>query len=151
MTRALLAALAAGALGVTACDPDPSDAYPVDAPPATRAPAPSIDVPAEGEPVETFPPNGEVVEVRALDNSFRAETIEIVAGTEVLWVNRGRNEHNVLPAGGVGDYGVERDAFEPGDEYAHVFDTPGVYPYYCSLHGTEDVGMIGTVVVTSPV
>ena len=103
---------------------------------------------------ETVPPNGEVVEVRSLDNTFRAATVEIEAGTEILWINGGRNEHNVLPtddvAAAVADFGVERGAFTPGDEYAHVFDTPGVYPYYCSIHGTQDAGMIGTIIVTAP-
>ena len=26
-----------------------------------------------------------------------------------------------------------------------VFDEPGEYPYYCTLHGTETAGMVGTI------
>jgi plastocyanin len=85
-------------------------------------------------------------EVTALDNSFRPENIEVPAGTEVVWTNKGRNEHNVLHVDG-DDWGVEVDDFQPGASYAHTFDEPGVYRYYCSIHGTTDAGMIGTIVV----
>jgi plastocyanin len=86
-------------------------------------------------------------EVTALDNSFRPENIEVAAGTEVVWTNKGRNEHNVLHVEG-DDWGVEVDDFQPGAVYSHTFDEAGVYRYYCSIHGTTDAGMIGTVVVT---
>ena len=74
----------------------------------------------------------------------------VEAGTEVRWVNNGRNDHNVLPVDESLDWGVERDAFVPTDEYSHLFDQPGVYPYYCSIHGTKEVGMVGAIVVTEP-
>lgn len=98
----------------------------------------------------TFAANGEVVEVRSLDNSFIPADIEIEAGTAVNWINGGRNDHNVLPVDETLDWGVDRDTFVPGEEYEHLFDTPGVYPYYCSIHGTKDVGMVGSVVVAAP-
>jgi len=86
-------------------------------------------------------------EVTALDNSFRPENIEVAAGTEVVWTNKGRNEHNVLHVEG-DEWGVEVDDFQPGAVYSHTFDEAGVYRYYCSIHGTTDAGMIGTIVVT---
>lgn len=165
MRMPLRCGLAAAALILTACAPDPHDVYTVDVPPVTRAPLPTTVPPppaeavAEGEepppPPEptTFDANGEVVEVRSLDNTFRLETVEIVAGTEVLWINGGRNEHNVLPVDEVADlagFRVERDDFTPGDQYSYVFDTPGVFPYFCSIHGTQNAGMIGTVIVNPP-
>jgi plastocyanin len=85
--------------------------------------------------------------VNALDNSFMPEDIQVKAGTEVVWTNKGRNEHNALHVDG-DDWGVEVDDFQPGDVYSHTFDEPGVYRYYCSIHGSTDAGMIGTVVVT---
>jgi plastocyanin len=85
--------------------------------------------------------------VNALDNSFMPENIQVKAGTEVVWTNEGRNEHNALHVDG-DDWGVEVDDFQPGDVYSHTFDEPGVYRYYCSIHGSTDAGMIGTVVVT---
>jgi plastocyanin len=85
--------------------------------------------------------------ITALDNSFRPENIEVAAGTEVVWTNKGRNEHNVLHVEG-DEWGVEVDDFQPGAVYSHTFDAAGVYRYYCSIHGTTDAGMIGTIVVT---
>jgi plastocyanin len=85
--------------------------------------------------------------VTALDNSFRPENIEVAAGTEVVWTNKGRNEHNILHVEG-DDWGVDVDDFQPGAAYSHTFDESGVYRYYCSIHGTSNAGMIGTIVVT---
>lgn len=86
--------------------------------------------------------------VSSIDNTFRPETLEVLAGTEVRWTNDGRNEHNVLPVEG-DDWGVQVDDFAPGDEYVHRFTEPGTYAYYCSLHGTTTKGMIGAIVVTA--
>ena len=93
-----------------------------------------------------IPGNGEVVEVRALDNVFRGERTVISSGTEVLFFNGGRNDHDITPAAGSG-WGVAGAAFRPGDTYAQVFITPGEYPYYCKLHGSRTAGMTGVVVV----
>ncbi|CAN5581730.1 hypothetical protein BH10ACT2_BH10ACT2_15290 [soil metagenome] len=94
-------------------------------------------------------PNGETVSVQVLDNSFRPETLEIAAGTEVVFDNRGRNDHNVLPADPSLDWGVQALDFKPGDTYTYVFATPGEYHYFCSIHGTADAGMIGTIIVSA--
>jgi plastocyanin len=88
------------------------------------------------------------VAVSAVDNSFRAETITITAGSTVTWTNAGRNDHNVRPVD-AGDFGVDATAFGPGATHASTFTTPGTYHYYCSIHGTKDRGMIGTVEVVS--
>ncbi len=137
-----------------ACAPDPLDTYGAgDAAPATLPPLPTTTAPPAGEepaPAPTFPANGETVEVRSLDNSFVAASVEIEAGTEVRWVNGGRNDHNVLPVDESLDWGIERGEFVPTDEYSHVFDQPGVYPYYCSIHGTKEAGMVGAIIVTEP-
>ena len=85
--------------------------------------------------------------VQAIDNSFRPEELEVAAGTEVVWDNGGRNDHNVLPVEGDA-WGVEAADFEPGATYRHRFTEPGTYAYYCSLHGTTTKGMVGSIVVT---
>jgi plastocyanin len=90
--------------------------------------------------------DGSEVRVSSLDNLFRVENIQVAPGTTVTWTNDGRNEHDVLPVEGDG-WGVEVDQFQPGESYQHTFAEPGVYPYYCSIHGTTTAGMIGTVVV----
>ena len=140
------------AVASTACGDDANDA-------ALRAER-AADLAAEfratqttvpGAPPSTAPgvgPAGVVVPVVALDNSFRPEVVEIGVGDEVVWENRGRNDHDVLSIVG-GDWGVQVEDFGPGAVYAHVFTEPGEYRYYCSVHGTEQVGMVGTVIVSA--
>ena len=88
------------------------------------------------------------VAVTAVDNSFRTESVTVTAGSTVTWTNAGRNDHNVKPVD-AGAFGVDATAFGPGATYASTFTTPGTYRYYCSIHGTQDRGMIGTVEVVS--
>ena len=44
-------------------------------------------------------------------------------------------------------WGAATEDFKPGADYTWVFTAPGTYAYYCTIHGTKDAGMIGTVVV----
>ena len=113
--------------------------------------------------IETVPANGEVVNIQALDNSFRPVDFEIAAGTEVMFDNRGRNDHNILPDTVKDDagltallasdsspiaWGVASTDFVPGDTYSHLFNVPGTYNYYCSIHGAPGAGMYGTLTVS---
>lgn len=92
---------------------------------------------------------GVVVDVDAIDNTFRPETVEVAPGTTVRWTNLGRNDHNVIPAEEGDEFlQVEVEEFEPGDEHEVRFTEPGTYRYYCTLHGTANAGMIGAVEVT---
>lgn len=92
-------------------------------------------------------PNGETVEVVAVDNSFNPKEASVAAGTEVVWDNRGRNDHNIIPEDPDADWKVETEDFTPGDTASYVFLEPGTYRYYCSIHGTIDRGMPGVIVV----
>jgi plastocyanin len=95
-------------------------------------------------------PNGVVVDVQALDNSFRPESLTIEVGTEVVFTNVGRNDHNVLPEpDSIQGWGVGEAEFGPKAEYRHVFDAPGEYAYVCTIHGVNGKGMVGTVTVTA--
>jgi plastocyanin len=90
---------------------------------------------------------GETVEVKALDNTFVEDSVEVAAGTEVVWRNGGRNDHDIVPVADDESWGVGIEAFHPGDEYSYTFTEPGEYAYFCTIHGTTDVGMTGTIVV----
>ena len=140
---------------LTACAPD--------APDAAGGSKPDDADSAVTTTIATVPPNGESVTVQVLDNSYRPIDIEIVAGTEVVFDNRGRNEHNILPDSVKDDaglaelmandtspaaWGVASTEFAPGDVFSHVFTAPGVYPYYCSIHGVPGVGMYGIIRVS---
>jgi len=87
------------------------------------------------------------VEVRVVDNEFVDGAIRIDPGVTVAWRNDGRVEHNIVAVSDEPDFSVDTDAFGPGSEHEFRFTEPGVYPYYCSLHGTADAGMTGTIVV----
>ena len=82
---------------------------------------------------------------RPWTTSSAPENIQ-VAGHDRHLTNDGRNEHDV-PATEGDEWGVEVEDFEPGDTYSYTFESPGVYDYYCSIHGTKTAGMVGTVVV----
>jgi plastocyanin len=86
------------------------------------------------------------VEIQAIDNAFRPEEATVVAGSDVVWTNRGRNDHNIIPIDDT-PFRADVDVFGPGDEYRFTMDQPGTYRYYCSIHGSQDKGMIGTIQV----
>ena len=89
-----------------------------------------------------------VVEVEAGDNTFGDNAaIRIRPGTEVKWANKGRNDHDVIPLEPAKQFGVGPQAFAPGAEHEFTFDEPGIYEYFCDIHGGKDQGMVGTVVV----
>ncbi len=88
------------------------------------------------------------VQVDAVDNTFKAEYLEISPGTAVTFRNDGRNDHNVIPTTTDSFAAIQADQFEPGAEQTVTFSDPGDYPYYCSLHGTTTKGMVGAIRVT---
>jgi plastocyanin len=79
------------------------------------------------------------------DNFFKPKEIEVVAGTKVVWTNKGKILHNVQPDEGKA-FGTKRVA--SGDKYSFTFKKPGEYGYYCSFHGSPNSGQFGTIVVT---
>jgi plastocyanin len=86
------------------------------------------------------------VAVTVLDNTFEPGAIRIDPGVTVSWTNKGRVPHDIRPVS-AGGFGVRPSAFGAGDEYEYRFNQPGVYRYYCTLHGTKTQGMTGMVVV----
>jgi plastocyanin len=92
--------------------------------------------------------SGPRVDVEAIDNAFHPRVVEVAAGTMVVWRNTGENEHDVVPVND-DSWGAQRHSFPPGSEYGHVFHEAGEFDYYCTVHGTTTIGMVGTVVVTA--
>lgn len=153
-SRATVAVLAVGLIGLSGivgagCAADPNDDPALQASATIVLPPTTIAAPDAPPPV-TYAPNGEVQSIQAIDNTFRRDTVEIVAGTEVEWQNRGRNDHNIVPVDGA-DWGVvDPTQFGPKVKYSYVFTTPGTYAYYCTIHGTSSKGMVGVITVTAP-
>lgn len=82
--------------------------------------------------------------VRNLDDFFAPNIIRVEVGTEVEWQNGGRNPHTVTADDGSFDSGV----LQHGDEFQHTFNTAGVFPFTCLLHGQKGgIGMTGIVIV----
>ena len=83
--------------------------------------------------------------IDAKDNKFEAKFVTVSPGTKIVFENRGRNPHTVVP--------VEKDQFEtitvedfqPGATGTLVVEDDELYPYYCSLHGTATAGMDGRI------
>ena len=131
--RLLGAGLLVAGLGLTACGDDGGD---------------DAGDQLEGELEDVVAIDGDTAEVEVLDNTFNDENIQVAPGTKVVWTNDGRQDHDIVPVDGdAGGWGVEPEDFASGDVYEHTFAEPGTYRYYCSLHGSEDAGMVGAVVV----
>lgn len=80
------------------------------------------------------------------DNKFVPRTVVITEGTEVTWVNNGRNDHDVVPD--------DQQFFErvphllaSGETATSVVTYLGTIGYYCTLHGRPGRGQFATMIV----
>lgn len=157
MKISLVSSVVVSAVLLVGCGADVPDAASSGAKPPSEVEA------AVTTTIATVPPNGESITIQVLDNSYRPSDYEIKAGTEVVFENRGRNDHNILPESIKDDagltallasdmspasWGIESSAFTPGDSFTHLFNVPGVYKFYCSIHGAPGAGMYGTLTVS---
>jgi plastocyanin len=90
-------------------------------------------------------------------NQFSPSTIDVPRGQTVVWTNTGRTPHTVTDdaskasnkANAVMPQGAQAwdsGTVGPGATFSHVFDTPGQYTYFCSLH--EGAGMVARINVS---
>ncbi len=90
------------------------------------------------------------------DNRFLPGTVDIPRGATVVWVNRGRFAHTSTAEPALApspDYASLPSGAEPwnsgevntGKQWAHTFDVPGTYVYFCQRHA--DDGMLGSITV----
>ena len=78
----------------------------------------------------------------SIDNfTFSPAPITVAAGTTVTWTNNDDIPHMIVDADNPKT--SKSPPLDTGDSYSHVFDKPGTYHYFCSLHPH----MQGTVVV----
>ena len=71
---------------------------------------------------------------------FAPATITVPAGSTVTWTNHDNFTHNV-------DFeDTEALPMSPGETASRTFDTPGLFPYLCSLHPKD---MKGSVLVSA--
>ncbi|MDW3220846.1 MAG: plastocyanin/azurin family copper-binding protein [Acidimicrobiales bacterium] len=88
----------------------------------------------------------DIVEIEIRDNVFDARFFRVDPGTQIVFVNRGANTHNVRPSAEGAFPPISDDALAGGPQ-ALVLDAPGDYPFYCSIHGTSTRGQTGYVIV----
>ncbi len=82
-------------------------------------------------------------QITITNNKFEPQTITVVEGTTVTWVNKD-GLHTVTADGGA----FASKALNAGDNFSHQFAKAGKYPYHCTLHGGKGGrNMSGTVVV----
>ena len=89
--------------------------------------------------------------VAMADNTFSPPIAHVPVGASIVFHNAGRNPHNAIAVDG--SWSSEKTfgniSMGPDTMTEVSFSKPGVYPYYCSFHGTPDgkFGMVGVVVV----
>jgi plastocyanin len=82
-------------------------------------------------------------EAVAIDNfAYVAPAITVTAGTTVTWTNRDDIPHTVTADDGPPPT-YRSHPLDTGDQYSKLYDKPGIYRYYCSIHPK----MRGTVIV----
>lgn len=91
--------------------------------------------------------------VDVVDSAFQPEGVTVDAGGTVTWSQSGSLPHSVTADDGSFDSHPDcgdGDCMGAGDTFAHTFDEPGTYAYYCRVHGAPGgVGMAGTVTVAA--
>ncbi|GJM39676.1 MAG: hypothetical protein DHS20C19_30430 [Acidimicrobiales bacterium] len=87
-----------------------------------------------------------IVEIEIRDNVYDERFFQVDPGTQIVFVNRGANTHNVRPSAEGAFPPISDDAIGSGPQ-ALVLDAPGDYPFYCSIHGTSTRGQTGYVIV----
>lgn len=91
--------------------------------------------------METAPPVAE--EILIIDTSFNPDSLRIVEGRQVTWVNNDSIPHTVTS----GYPDSQTDMFDSGelethDSFSHFFNSAGVYRYYCKYHPELMTGVI---------
>jgi len=79
------------------------------------------------------------------NNRFEPANVTIPVGTTVTWSWVG-GFHDVTPTGNPTFIGNGAPVPAP-NTFSHTFDSPGTYLYFCSVHGSPNAGMHGTIVV----
>src|SRR4029079_14242296 len=92
------------------------------------------DVPLEEEAhVEAAP------QVMVDNFSFTPASTSIAAGTTITWTNHDDVPHKIVST----EEKFKSPVLDTDEKFSYRFDTPGTYPYFCSLHPR----MTGRVVV----
>ena len=78
--------------------------------------------------------------------SFNPGNVTITAGTTVQWLNTSGLTHTVTSAPSSTET-FNQSVNSGSGGFSRQFNSPGTYEYYCTLHGTPDQGMVGSIIV----
>jgi plastocyanin len=73
--------------------------------------------------------------------AYQPKSIEVPAGTTIVWTNQDAIQHSVTASDGSFDSGL----FTQGGTFSQTFEQPGTFAYVCSRHGSMqgEVNVIG--------
>ena len=91
----------------------------------------------QGASSEACPSDG--VTIKMVDIKFDPQDATAGVGQQVCWVNEDTIDHNAVADGGE----FESELFGKGKTFTTTLDSPGEYPYVCTVHP----GMTGTITV----
>ncbi len=89
-------------------------------------------------------PGGNTVAIKNF--AFSPATMTVTQGTTVIWMNQDSAEHQIInDASGSNPEGAifKSNPLPNGASYSFTFNTPGTYPYHCTIHPS----MKGTITV----
>ena len=87
-------------------------------------------------------PNTATVNTVTIDNfAFDPPTLTVAPGTRVTWTNHDEEPHAIVSANKETPF--KSAGLDTDDSFAFVFDKPGTYKYFCSIHPH----MVGQIVV----
>src|SRR5690349_1381815 len=123
-------------------------------PAATATPEPQVQATQPPEatevvevpPTETAAPAASTVTIDITDSKYTPATLEIPAGTTVIWIDNGSFPHTVTADDGAFDSGQ----LAKGDTFEFTFDTATTIAFHCEFHGgAGGVGMSGAITVNA--
>jgi plastocyanin len=88
-------------------------------------------------------------QVCMVGSQFSPTNLTVSAGTRVTWKNGDSFPHTVASATGSPE-SYNSGSVGAGGTFSQTFGSPGTYPYYCTIHGTNGsppTGMHGTITV----
>lgn len=116
----------------------------VQAPPAVAQAPPEGAVAPEIDAAEDDVPDPATKQVFLQGFNFAPTDLTITAGTEIVWLNQDAAPHNITFVDG----SAVSENFFRDETYVMLFNEPGVFEIYCTLHGSPDgSGMAMTVTV----
>lgn len=76
--------------------------------------------------------------------AFNPPTLTVTAGTTLTWDFKAGSHNVTSGTAPTGDGAFTSGAPQTSGTYTHQFNTPGTFPYFCSVHGSM---MTGTITV----